>query len=529
MPDHAPSPAQRPRPVVLVVLDGWGSRPEPARDDAIRAARTPTLDALAADAPPALLQASELHVGLPAGQMGNSEVGHTNLGAGRVVMQDLPRIDQAVADGSLAREPALSSFLDRVRAAGGRIHLMGLLSPGGVHSHQDHIAALARAAAARGAEVVVHAFLDGRDTPPRSAAGFLARFAAALPPGARIGSLCGRFYAMDRDQRWDRVERAYDALVAAQGRTAQDWHDALAQADSAGESDEFVVPTVLAGHDGMRDGDGILMANFRADRAREILSALLDPAFDGFARRRVVRVSAALGMVEYSSGLARLMEAVYPPEGLASTMGEVVARAGLSQLRIAETEKYAHVTFFFNGGEERSFPGEERVLVPSPRVATYDLQPEMSAPEVTDRLVEAIRAGRHDFILVNFANTDMVGHTGDFDAARRAVEAVDACLGRVVEAVRAAGGAMLVTADHGNAETMVDPATGQPHTAHTLNPVPVMLVEAARPGRNAAIALRDGRLADVAPTLLELLGLEQPPEMTGSSLIVHADDAHARG
>ena len=529
MPDHAPSPAQRPRPVVLVVLDGWGSRPEPARDDAIRAARTPTLDALAADAPPALLQASELHVGLPAGQMGNSEVGHTNLGAGRVVMQDLPRIDQAVADGSLAREPALSSFLDRVRAAGGRIHLMGLLSPGGVHSHQDHIAALARAAAARGAEVVVHAFLDGRDTPPRSAAGFLARFAAALPPGARIGSLCGRFYAMDRDQRWDRVERAYDALVAAQGRMAQDWQDALAQADSAGESDEFVVPTVLAGHDGMRDGDGVLMANFRADRAREILSALLDPGFGGFARRRVVRFAAALGMCEYSSELATRMAAIYPPAGLANVLGEVVARAGLRQLRIAETEKYAHVTFFFNGGEERCFPGEDRIMVPSPKVATYDLQPEMSAAEVTDRLVAAIDDGRHDFILVNYANTDMVGHTGVFEAARRAVETVDSCLARVVAAVRRSGGAMLITADHGNAETMIDPETGQPHTAHTLNPVPALLVEAPSPARNAPRALRNGRLADVAPTVLELLGLSPPSEMTGRSLLSADDVPAARG
>jgi 2,3-bisphosphoglycerate-independent phosphoglycerate mutase len=451
--------------------------------------------------------------------MGNSEVGHTNLGAGRVVMQDLPRIDQAVADGSLAREPALSSFLDRVRAAGGRIHLMGLLSPGGVHSHQDHIAALARAAAARGAEVVVHAFLDGRDTPPRSAAGFLARFAAALPPGARIGSLCGRFYAMDRDQRWDRVERAYDALVAAQGRMAQDWQDALAQADSAGESDEFVVPTVLAGHDGMRDGDGVLMANFRADRAREILSALLDPGFGGFARRRVVRFAAALGMCEYSSELATRMAAIYPPAGLANVLGEVVARAGLRQLRIAETEKYAHVTFFFNGGEERCFPGEDRIMVPSPKVATYDLQPEMSAAEVTDRLVAAIDDGRHDFILVNYANTDMVGHTGVFEAARRAVETVDSCLARVVAAVRRSGGAMLITADHGNAETMIDPETGQPHTAHTLNPVPALLVEAPSPARNAPRALRNGRLADVAPTVLELLGLSPPAEMTGRSLL----------
>jgi 2,3-bisphosphoglycerate-independent phosphoglycerate mutase len=527
------APPQRPRPVVLVVLDGWGHRGGAAPDDAIRAARTPTMDALAREAAPALLQASELHVGLPPGQMGNSEVGHTNLGAGRVVMQDLPRIDQAVADGSLAREPAIGDFVARLRASGGRAHLMGLLSPGGVHAHQDHIAALAAALAAQGVAVVVHAFLDGRDTPPKSAAGFLAAFAATLPAGARLGSVAGRFYAMDRDQRWERVARAHDAMVLAEGRAARDWTEALALAEAAGESDEFVSPTVLAGHDGMRDGDGVLMANFRADRAREILTALLDPGFAGFARRRVVRFAAALGMTAYSAELSARMAAIYPPSGLANVLGEVLARAGMSQLRIAETEKYAHVTFFFNGGEERRFPGEDRIMVPSPKVATYDLQPEMSAAEVTDRLVAAIDAGHHDFILVNYANTDMVGHTGVFDAARRAVETVDACLARVVEAVRRRGGAMIVTADHGNAETMRDPETGQPHTAHTLNPVPALLFEAPSPARNARRALRDGRLADVAPTVLALLGLAPPAEMTGRSLLTgaaaDADGAAAHG
>ncbi len=523
-------PVSARRPVVLVVLDGWGHRDGPAADDAIRAAHTPAMDALARVAPPALLQASELHVGLPPGQMGNSEVGHTNLGAGRVVMQDLPRIDQAVADGTLAREPALAAFLARTREAGGRVHLMGLLSPGGVHSHQDHIVALAQAATAQGAEVVVHAFLDGRDTPPRSAAGFLAAFAAALPGAARLGSVAGRFYAMDRDQRWDRVALAYDAIVCAEGRPARDWPEALEAAAAAGESDEFVRPTVLAGHDGMRDGDGVLMANFRADRAREILSALLEPDFSGFARPRAVRFAAALGMCEYSAALSARMAAIYPPSGLANVLGEVVSRAGLAQLRIAETEKYAHVTFFFNGGEERCFPGEDRIMVPSPKVATYDLAPEMSAAEVTDRLVAAIDAGRHDFILVNYANTDMVGHTGVFDAARRAVETVDACLAQVVAAVERRGGALLVTADHGNAETMRDPETGEPHTAHTLNPVPALLFEAPSPARNAPRGLRDGRLADVAPTVLELLGLAPPPEMTGRSLLTGTGAAaHARG
>ena len=518
----------RQRPVVLVVLDGWGHRPDDAPDDAIRHADTPHLDRLVASAPHALLDASELHVGLPRGQMGNSEVGHMNLGAGRVVMQELPRIDQAIVDGSLGREPALAAFADALRASGGRAHLLGLLSPGGVHSHQDHLVALARALAARGVEVRIHAFLDGRDTPPKSALEYLARFESDLAGAARIATVGGRYWAMDRDTRWDRVQLAYDSLVDGRGERAARWRDAVEAAYARGETDEFVKPTALPGHDGMRDGDGVVMANFRADRAREILTALLDPGFAGFARTRRVRFAAALGMVEYSSALAGLMTTLYPPTALDNVMGEVVSRAGLRQLRIAETEKYAHVTFFFNGGEEREFPGEARIMVPSPKVATYDLKPEMSAPEVTDRLVAAIESGEFDFILVNYANTDMVGHSGDFAAARRAVEAVDACLGRVARAVERAGGAMLVTADHGNAEMMRDPTTGEPHTAHTTNRVPVLLLDGARPGRNAAIALRDGKLADVAPTLLELLGIAQPPEMTGRSLIVAPAPADAR-
>ncbi|MBM3523165.1 MAG: 2,3-bisphosphoglycerate-independent phosphoglycerate mutase, partial [Alphaproteobacteria bacterium] len=484
--------ATQPRPVVLVVLDGWGHREEAAADNAIRNARTPRLDALAAVAPRALLEASELHVGLPAGQMGNSEVGHMNLGAGRVVMQDLPRIDQAVADGSLARDATLQRFAERVKAAKGRVHLMGLLSPGGVHSHQDHIAALARALGAADVEVLLHAFLDGRDTPPRSALGFLERFVADIGDAARLATISGRFYAMDRDKRWDRVELAYDAMVDAAGLTAAGWREAVDTAYARGESDEFVKPTVLADYAGMRDGDGVLMANFRADRARETLGALLDPAFDGFARKRRVAFTAAVGLTEYSNALNKLMGAIFPTIALTNVLGEVLAKAGLRQLRIAETEKYAHVTFFFNGGEERVFDGEVRVMVPSPKVATYDLKPEMSAPEVTEKLVAAIDAGVYDFILVNYANTDMVGHTGDFEAARRAVEAVDGCLGRVADAVARRGGVMLVTADHGNAEMMTDPETGQPHTAHTTFPVPVMLVESAAPGRNARRGLRDG-------------------------------------
>ena len=512
----------RQRPIVLAVLDGWGHRDRATPDNAILRAKTPNLDRLTKTSPVALLEASELHVGLPKGQMGNSEVGHTNLGAGRVVMQDLPRIDQAVADGTLARDPELASFIAQVKSKSGMVHLMGLLSPGGVHSHQDHMAALANILAKAGLKVSVHALLDGRDTPPKSAEGYLTKFIDDTRETGRvdIATVSGRYYAMDRDKRWERVGLAYAAMVDAQGERATDALAAVAQSYAKTVTDEFVLPTVIAGYAGMKDGDGVLMANFRADRAREILLALLDPAFKGFARSRVVSFAAALGMVEYSTEINRFMKVIFQPVELHNVMGEVLAQRGLKQLRIAETEKYAHVTFFFNGGEERELPGEERILVPSPKVATYDLKPEMSAYEVTDRLVAAINSGKFDFILVNYANTDMVGHTGDLEAATRAVEAVDTCLGRVAEAVTKQGGALLITADHGNAEMMMDPATGQPHTAHTTNPVPVMLINAGGQGRNAPIALHNGKLADVAPTLLELMGIEPPKDMTGHSLIV---------
>ena len=509
----------RPRPVVLCILDGWGCRSERA-DNAILAAKTPNWHRFLETAPHASLQASELYVGLPPGQMGNSEVGHMNLGAGRVVMQDLPRIDQAIADGSLARNPALAEFIAGLRKSGGAAHLLGLMSPGGVHSHQDHLAALARLLDQAGIAVRVHAFLDGRDTPPQSAAEYLAKFAAdtAALKGVAFATISGRYYAMDRDKRWDRVEKAYRALTSGEGERAQDPAAAVRQAYAAGQTDEFVLPTAVAGYGGMRDGDGILCGNFRADRMREMLSALLDPGFAGFERARVIRFAAALGLTEYSAELNRFLRTLFPPMDLADTFGELVSRAGLTQLRIAETEKYAHVTFFFNGGREAEFPGESRILVPSPKVATYDLKPEMSAPEVTEKLAEAIDQGRFDVVVVNFANTDMVGHTGDITAATKAVEAVDRCLGRLAEAVRRAGGTMLITADHGNAEMMRDPATGQPHTAHTLNPVPLILVNPPA----GVTGIRDGRLADIAPTLLQLLGLHQPAAMTGRPLLLRS-------
>jgi 2,3-bisphosphoglycerate-independent phosphoglycerate mutase len=508
----------RPRPVVLCILDGWGERADGA-DNAIERAKTPVWHALMKRWPHAHLQASEHYVGLPDGQMGNSEVGHTNLGAGRLVMQDLPRIDKAIAAGAIARMPALQDFIARLKTTGGAAQVIGLISPGGVHSHQDQIAALARILAEAGIPVRVHAFLDGRDTPPRSAAGFLKQFGERVAglAGLRIATVAGRYYAMDRDRRWDRVEKAWRALALAEGETAAGPAAAVAAAYARGESDEFVLPTIVGDYPGMRDGDGLLIGNFRADRVREIAAALLDPDFAGFARPRRASFAAALGLVEYSQELNRFLGVLFPPQDLGDTFGEVVAKAGMTQLRIAETEKYAHVTFFFNGGRETVFPGEERVLVPSPKVATYDLQPEMSAYEVTDRVVAAIRAGRFDAIVLNYANTDMVGHTGDLAAAIKAVEAVDHCLGRLAAAVEDASGTLLVTADHGNAEMMTDPATGEPHTAHTLNPVPLIAVNPP-PGIDG---LANGRLADVAPTLLDIMGLAQPAAMTGHSLIAH--------
>ncbi len=505
-------PDSTPRPVMLVILDGWGLR-DTVADNAVQQARTPVFDALMRERPRAKLRTFGADVGLPEGQMGNSEVGHLNIGAGRVVLQDLPRIDAAVADGSLATNPALARFIEALRASGGTCHLVGLLSPGGVHAHQDHAVALARVLVAAGVPVRLHGFTDGRDMPPRSAATCLAAVEAVLPEGARIATLCGRYFGMDRDRRWDRVRIAYDALTDAQGARFDSAGQAIAAAYAQDVSDEFMKPAIIGDYAGMRDGDGVLSFNFRADRTRQILEALLDPAFAGFDRARTVRFAAALGIVQYSVEIDAFAETLFGPVDLPNGLGETVSRAGRTQLRMAETEKYPHVTYFMNGGREAPFEGQDAILVPSPKVATYDLQPEMSAPELTDRAVEAIGSGRYDLIILNFANPDMVGHTGSLAAAVKAVETVDTCLGRVVDAVEAQGGALLVTADHGNCEMMRDPETGEPHTAHTLNPVPVMLV-----GRDGT-DLADGRLADVAPTLLALMGLDQPAEMTGRSLL----------
>ena len=514
----------RPKPLMLCILDGWGERSNGA-DNAIDKAKTPVWHELMRRWPHAHLNASEHYVGLPDGQMGNSEVGHTNIGAGRVVLQDLPRIDKALADGKVARLPALQDFIAKLKQSGGTAHVMGLVSPGGVHSHQRQIAALASIVSDAGVPVAVHAFLDGRDTPPQSASGYLKQFQQEIAGhgASRIASVTGRYYAMDRDKRWDRVAKGYAALAAADGEHAEDAVKAVEAAYARGETDEFVLPTLIGDYRGMKDGDGVFFANFRADRIREIATALLDPDFSDFTRQKRIAFAAALGLVEYSTELNRFIATLFPPEDLSGTLGEIVSNAGMTQLRIAETEKYAHVTFFFNGGRETVFPGEERILVPSPKVATYDQQPEMSAPEVTDKVVEAIRSGHFDVIVLNYANTDMVGHTGKLDAAMKAVETVDACLGRLAEAVEKAGGTLVITADHGNAEMMRDPETGEPHTAHTLNPVPFVIVNP--PGTIARV--ENGRLADVAPTLLDLLDLPMPAAMTGHSLIVPDRDRRA--
>jgi len=508
-------PHLRQRPAVLCILDGWGWRPEQA-DNAIALADPANFNRMIAECPHALLSTSGRAVGLPDGQMGNSEVGHMNIGAGRVVVQDLPRIDDAIADGSLATMSAIKELIARATKSGGAVHVMGLLSPGGVHSHQDHIAALVRVLAAAKLPVFVHAFLDGRDTPPKSALGFLADFETAIGDlkGARIATISGRYYAMDRDKRWDRVAKAYGAIVDASGEEARNPEEAIEESYRKGVADEFVLPSVIGDYAGVSDGDALLFANFRADRAREISTALLDAGFEGFARKRVAKFSFAASLTEYSTALNALMHPIFPPEDIRETIGEYAAELGLKQLRVAETEKYAHVTFFLNGGREEPFEGEDRILVPSPRIATYDLKPEMSAPEVTDRLEAAILSGTYDLVVVNYANPDMVGHTGILLAAEEAVRTIDTCLGRLRAAVEKTGGVLLVTADHGNCEMMRDPVTGAPHTAHTTFDVPIIVVNAQRP-----LALAHGCLADVAPTLLDLMGLEKPGVMTGHSLV----------
>jgi 2,3-bisphosphoglycerate-independent phosphoglycerate mutase len=511
-------PTRRAKPIVLAILDGWGHS-DAREHNAIAAANTPVWDRLCANYPYGTLNASEGFVGLPAGQMGNSEVGHMHIGAGRTVMQELPRIDAAIADGSLEHNVALRQFIAALHESNGVCHLLGLISDGGVHAHLHHIIALSKLIAQAGVTVVIHAITDGRDTPPRSATSYMASLEAEIAPysNIHIATVSGRYYAMDRDKRWERVERAYNAMVLADALRAPYALDAITDAYKNELSDEFILPTIIGDYAGMHAHDGLLMTNFRADRARQLLTALLDPSFTGFSRSETVAFAATLGMVEYSDALRQFMPNLFAPQSLGDMLGDVISLAGLTQLRIAETEKYAHVTFFFNGGREAPLTGESRILIPSPKVATYDLKPEMAAPEVTDALVEAIDSGQYDVVIVNYANTDMVGHSGLLPATIKAVEAVDICLGRLVESVTTAGGVLVITADHGNAESMHDDETGDAHTAHTLNLVPLLLV--GEPFKDKKTHTHSGTLADIAPTLLALLELPKPAAMTGKNLL----------
>ncbi len=496
-----------PKPVVLCILDGWGHSDQ-REGNAPLQAHTPNFDRIMAHGPRAFLTTHGPDVGLPSGQMGNSEVGHTNIGAGRVVAMDLGQIDLAIEDGSFFENRAILDFIAKLKSTGGTAHLVGLASPGGVHSHQSHIAAAATMLDNSHIPCAIHAITDGRDVPPQSALEQIEALEAALPGGPAIVSVSGRYFAMDRDNRWDRVKKAYDTIVHARGDSYADASAAIAAAYARGETDEFITPSVMHPHP-IKDGDGVFFVNFRADRAREILSAIGDPDFDAFDTGTRPKLAAMLGMVDYSSRHSTFMTAAYPKQDIVNTLGEWVAKHGRRQFRLAETEKYPHVTFFLNGGREAAQTGEDRFMPLSPKVATYDLQPQMSAQEVTDRFVAAIEAG-YDLIVTNYANPDMVGHTGSLQAAIAACEAVDQGLGRVTAALEKCGGVMLVTADHGNCEVMIDPVTGGPHTAHTTNPVPVALF-----GAPEGTTLRDGRLADIAPTLLTLMGLPIPPEMTG--------------
>ena len=512
----SPASVKRPKPVVLLILDGWGHREE--RDNnAIAQANAPNWRRLLATCPHTLVQTHGKFVGLPDGQMGNSEVGHMNIGSGRIVYQDLTRIDAAIRDGSFFDNAALFGACDAAKARSGTLHVLGLVSPGGVHSHENHILAMLDLAARRGvARIAGHAFLDGRDTPPRSARASLEKLEAkcASIPGARVASVSGRYFAMDRDKRWDRVELAYDAIAnAASPLRAASAIEALDLAYARGENDEFVKPTIVGNGAKVTDGDAVVFMNFRADRARELSHAFVDADFDGFRRARRIELSAFVSLTDYEKGLA-VSAIAYAAQSMRNSLGEYLSSLGLSQLRIAETEKYAHVTFFFSGGREAPFDREERILVPSPHVATYDLKPEMSCPEVTDKLVEAIASQRFDFIVCNLANADMVGHTGIESAAIKAAEAIDAALGRIEKAIRASGGEMLISADHGNLEEMLD-ANGVPHTQHTVGPVPLVYV-----GRKAT--LHHGALRDLAPTVLAMMDLPKPAEMTGHSLVEFA-------
>ncbi len=503
-------------PLVLCILDGWGHREE-SNHNAIAQAKTPNFDRFLKDYPHSLLEASALDVGLPEGQMGNSEVGHMNIGAGRIIMQDLPRIDDALQNNKIVHLAEFQHFVQNVKKGTGTVHLVGLLSPGGVHSHQNHIIALAKNFSNEDLTVQLHLFLDGRDTSPNSGKEYLKHLITEISeiPSIHIATIGGRYFGMDRDKRWDRVVKAYDVITEAQGLTIA---DSLAYVQANYDSkitDEFIPPVFLQDYQGMQNGDGLFIANFRADRVRQLLSAFVFPNFQDFKRNKIIQFSAKLGMVEYSEALNSECPALFPAIEIHQSLGEVIANADLKQLRIAETEKYAHVTFFFNGGQEAPFPQEDRILIPSPKVATYDLQPEMAAQELTQKLISALQKTPYDLVVANYANTDMVGHSGDLNASIQAVECVDQCLGELEKIILSMNGTLLITADHGNVEQVYDDNLEEVHTAHTMNPVPFLLIN--KDLSNAS--LMNGKLSDIAPTILQILGLPQPESMTGKSLL----------
>ncbi|HHY70220.1 MAG TPA: 2,3-bisphosphoglycerate-independent phosphoglycerate mutase [Thermoanaerobacterales bacterium] len=508
------------KPLMLMILDGWGLSPE-KKANAILNANTPNYDKLIKQYPNTTLEVSGLAVGLPEGQMGNSEVGHLNLGAGRIVYQDFTRVSEDIKSGGFFKNSAMVWAMDKALHNNKALHLMGLLSDGGVHSHIEHLEATLDMAKQKGlGRVYLHAFLDGRDVPPANAQKYITEIEAYMKKigVGKLATISGRYYAMDRDKRWDRTQKAYDAIVFGEGLKAASAKQAILQSYKRKETDEFVMPTVITDDNGkpvamVKQGDSIIFFNFRPDRARQLTYAFCDEEFNGFCRKQGYFPIYYVCLTEYDAGIKNVRVA-YSPESLKNILADVLAKAGLRQLRIAETEKYAHVTFFFNGGVEKAYPGEDRILIPSPKVATYDRQPEMSAYKVADMVIEKIMEDTYDVIILNFANPDMVGHTGVYDAAVRAIEAVDECIGKVVKTIQEKGGTLLLTADHGNAEQMIDHVTGEPYTAHTCNPVPLILLS------NKYYKLRPGKLADIAPTMLQLLGIEKPKEMTGESLIL---------
>ena len=504
------------RPVILCILDGWGERLE-TENNAIALGDTPNWNRFKNSAPNSTLDASESSVGLPNGQMGNSEVGHMNIGSGRVIEQDLPRINDAIKEGILVNNHKIKSFIEELRVSGGVCHLMGLLSSGGVHSHQDHLIYLAQIVSESSIPIRVHVFLDGRDTPPFSGNQYFEYFSSKTLSlnNCKVASVSGRYWAMDRDSNWDRIQSFYDMVVSGDGNTVADLDMFINESHKKNISDEFILPTCIEGYQGMNDGDGLLMANFRADRVRQLLKTLIDPNFNDFKRLKICKFATTLGMVEYSSELNSLIKPIFPVIKANRTLGQVISEAGYKQLRIAETEKYAHVTFFFNGGREEIFVGEDRYLLKSPTVSTYDLKPEMAAQEITEKLIEAIFSKNFDLIVVNYANGDMVGHTGVLPAAIKAVNFIDSCLGKIEKAILKTNYSMLITADHGNCETMYDHVVKDKHTQHTLNKVPAILLNPPE----WVGGLNEGSLCDVAPTILELLNLPKPSEMTGKSFL----------